>query len=283
MEYAEQYFSNDIIAGLFVVVLVCLMLPVFYLIFFTVKKKIDLLTMVFGVLGYLLFGYLIGGFVLGTMAPASAGAEAPMRYALVRSLCLAVVEGGGAFAALFLLRRRADELSTPISYPLGYTLIDVLLVRGILSGTGNLGMAYTVNSVGLEEFMKTVAPENAETMLVELQRLQALEPYKNYFSAADCACTFLLFTAMCRILWYAVKGEGRQRVLFTALALVFRFAAELPTAFFQAGGTENYIVCEVLRYVFTALCVGTAVLLHFRYDEKQRVRDDPVNRRFLRR
>ena len=279
MEFAEQYFSNDVIAGLFVVVLVCLMLPVFYLIFYTVKKKIDLVTTALGILGYLLFGYLLSGFLLGAVS--GMGGE-PMPTALLRSLCVAAAEGGGAFVALYFLRRRADELATPISYPLGYTLIDVFLLRGIVSGVGNLGTAYTVNSVGLEAFMANVAPENQAAMLEQLQRLQSLEPYKNYFSAVDCACIFLLFVAMCRILWYAVKQEGSRRVLLLVLGLAFRFAAELPTAFYQLGGTENYILCEAIRYAVTALCVVTAVLLHFRYDEKQRVRDDPVNRRMPR-
>ncbi len=276
----ELVFSNNLIGGLFCIVIACLMMPVFYLIFYTMKKKINLLTTALGIVGFLVFGYLISGFLLGSLAPTDRAAEAPARYALIRSVCVAVAEGGGALAAMLLLRRRFDDISTPISYALGYPLINMLVIGGANSFY-RMAEAYTVNSKGLDAVLESVEGDAVERLREQLTELSQSPAYEYYFSAVDYICIFVIFVAICRIMWYAVHESGKSRIVLAALGLVFRFGAELPVALYQCGATRNYIACEIVRYAVTALCVGLAVLLALRYDGREKVSAGPLNRRLL--
>jgi len=276
----ELVFSMELISSLVVVLAVCILLPVFYIIYYTFRKKISLLSIVFGIVGFLAFGYILSGFLLGTIAPADSAAEGPVRYALLRGLCVAVAEGGGAFVAMLLLRRRGNDLSAPISYGLGYPLISLFAVGGANSFI-RLGEAYTVNEKGLAEVLASVEGEAVEVLRQELFALAEMPAYKYYLSAADYVCVFLLCVAICRIMWYAAAEQGQKQYILLGAGLLFKFITELALALYQGGATTNFVLCEVLYYGFTLLCVGFAVLVAFRYDEKEKVSAGPLNRRLL--
>ena len=167
MPNSDFMFSQSLVNGMLTVVVVCILLPVFYLIFYTFKKKITLSAVLMGIVGFFVFGYLLSGLLLGNIAPQDSAAEDPMLYAVLRSVCVAVIEGGGVFAAMYFLRRRYDDISTPISYALGYPLIDMLLVGGANSFV-RMAEAYTVNTKGLDEVLASVEGEAVEILRQDL-------------------------------------------------------------------------------------------------------------------
>jgi len=277
---SDFMFSQSLVNGMLTVVVVCILLPVFYLIFYTFKKKINIPSAVLGIVGFFVFGYLISGLLLGNIAPQDSAADNPALYAVLRSVCVAVAEAGGAFVAMYLLRRRYDDISTPISYAFGYPLIDMLLVGGANSFV-RMAEAYTVNTKGLDEVLASVEGEAVEILRQDLFALAETEPYVYFLSAVDYICIFCIVVAICRIMWYAAHEEGKNKIILLAAGIVFRLAAEFPVALYQGGGTENYVACEVIRYVITLLCVGFAVLMHLKYDDKEKVSAGPLNRRLL--
>ncbi len=280
MANSDFMFSQSLVNGMLTVVVVCILLPVFYLIFYTFKKKIHIPSAVLGIVGFFVFGYLLSGLLLGNIAPQDSAADNPALYAVLRSVCVAVAEAGGAFVAMYFLRRRLDDISAPISYAFGYPLIDMLLVGGANSFV-RMAEAYTVNTKGLDEVLASVEGEAVEVLRQDLFALAETEPYVYFLSAVDYICIFCIVVAICRIMWYAAHEEGKNKIILLAAGIVFKFAAEFPVALYQGGGTENYVVCEVVRYVITLLCVGFAVLMHFKYDDKERVSAGPLNRRLL--
>lgn len=280
MANSDFMFSQSLVNGMLTVVVVCILLPVFYLIFYTFKKKIHIPSAVLGIVGFFVFGYLLSGLLLGSIAPQSSAAGNPVLYAVLRSVCVAAAEAGGAFIAMYLLRSRYDDISTPISYAFGYPLIDMLLVGGANSFV-RLGEAYTVNTKGLDEVLASVEGEAVEILRQELFALAEGEAYMYFLSAVDYICIFCIVVAICRIMWYAVHESGKNRIILAASAIVFKLAVEFPVALYQGGGTDNFVLCQVIRYVVTLLCVGFAVLMHLRYDGREKVSAGPLNRRLL--
>lgn len=280
MANSDFMFSQALVNGMLTVVVVCILLPVFYLIYFTFKKKIHLPSLALGIVGFFIFGYLLSGLLLGNIAPKDSAAANPAMYAVLRSVCVAVVEAGGAFAAMYFLRSRYDEISAPISYALGYPLIDMLLVGGANSFV-RMAEAYTVNTKGLDEVLSSVEGEAVEVLRQDLFALAQTEPHVYFLSAVDYICIFCIFVAICRIMWYAVHEAGKNRIILLAAGVLFKLFAEFPVALYQGGGTDKFIACQVVRYAVTLLCIGFAVLMHFKYDDKERVSAGPLNRRLL--
>ncbi len=280
MANSEFMFSQSLVNGMLTVVVVCILLPVFYLIYYTFKKKIHIPSALLGIVGFFVFGYLISGLLLGNIAPKDSAAESPVIYAVLRSVCVAVAEAGGFYVMMHFLRRRYDEISTPISYAFGYPLVDMLLVGGANSFV-RMAEAYTVNTKGLDEVLASVEGEAVEILRQELFTIAQTEPYVYFLSAVDYICVFCIVVAICRIMWYAAHADGKDRIILIAAGIVFKLAAEFPVALYQGGGTDNFITCQVIRYVVTLLCIGFAVLMHFKYDDKEQVSAGPLNRRLL--
>lgn len=276
----EFMFSQSLVNGMLTVVVVCILLPVFYLIFYTFKKKIVIPSALFGIIGFFVFGYLISGLLLGNIAPKDSAAANPALYAALRSVCVAVAEAGGFLAMMYFLRSRYDDISSPISYAFGYPLVDMLLVGGANSFV-RMAEAYTVNTKGLDEVLASVEGEAVEILRQELFALSQTQPHVYFLSAVDYICVFCIVVAICRIMWYAVHEAGKNRIILVAAGLIFKLAAEFPVALYQGGGTDNYVACQIIRYVVTLLCVGFAVLMHFKYDDKESVSAGPLNRRLL--
>ena len=280
MPNSEFMFSQSLVNGMLTVVVVCILLPVFYLIYYTFKKKIVIPSAVLGIVGFFVFGYLISGLLLGNIAPKDSAAANPALYAALRSVCVAVAEAGGFFVMMHFLRRRCDEISTPISYAFGYPLVDMLLVGGANSFV-RMAEAYTVNTKGLDEVLASVEGEAVAILRQELFDLAQTQPHVYFLSAVDYICVFCIVVAICRIMWYAVHEEGTTKIILAVIGVVFKLAAEFPVALYQGGGTDNYVACQVIRYAVTLLCVGFAILMHFKYDEKEQVSAGPLNRRLL--
>lgn len=273
---SEIVFSGALVGGYFALAAVCVLAPVLYLIYYTFKKKINLLAVLAGIAGSFVFGYLMLGFALGSFAPQAQAETDAVKYALTSALCTGAVEGVGFFIAMFALRKKWDETDTPISYALGYSLFTMLVVRGA-NAFIRLGEVYTTNSKGLDAVLSSVSGEAVEVLRRELTDISLIEPIKIYISAIDCVVLFAVMAALCRIMWYSVCSDGRKRFDLALVGIILRAAMEFPTCL-----TDISIPAyAVIHYIPAALCIGFAAFLSYKLDEKEQVSAGALNKKLL--
>jgi uncharacterized membrane protein YhfC len=273
---SEIVFSGAVVGGYFAISGACVLAPVFYLIYYTFKNKINLLAVLAGVVGSFVFGYFILGFALGSFAPQATAASDEIKYALTSAICTGAVESVGFFVAMFALRKKWDETDTPISYALGYSLFTMLFVRGA-NAFIRLGEVYTTNSKGLEAVLSSVSGEAVEVLRRELTELSLIEPVKLYISAIDCIVLFAAMAALCRIMWYSVCSDGRKRVDLALVGIVLRAAMEFPTCL----NNPSIAAYAVMHYVPAALCIAFAAFLSYKLDEKENISAGALNKKLL--
>lgn len=272
----EIVFSGVAVGGFFAIALVSVLAPVLYLIYYTFKKKINLLAMLAGVAGSFVFGYFMLGLALGSFAPQASAETDAMKYALSSAVCTGAVESVGFFIAMFALRKKWNETDTPISYALGYSLFTMLVARGA-NAFIRLGEVYTTNYKGLDAVLSSVGGEAVEVLRKELTDLSLIEPVKLYISAIDCVVLFAVMVALCRIMWYSVCSDGRKRFDLALVGIILRAATEFPTYL-----TELSVpVYAVMHYIPAALCIAFAAFLAYKTDEKEQVSAGALNRKLL--
>ena len=273
-------FSNAFVTVSFLFLFCCLMCPVLYYIYFVYKKRFNHLAMLGGIAAFLMFGYLLTSLLLGSVIPTSLRDQmGEVPYALVRTLLIGICEAGGMYITLRLLSSRYPGNTTPISFGLGYTLINMLLVGGV-NGFMRLSQAMAVNDNGLDAVLDTVDASQREALRATLTELSELPIGRYAMEVAEFVCFFLISVAIARIVWYAIDGgklPASNR--FLGLGILLRFAAEL--AYYMVGRVENYVMAEVIYYIVTLVIVAVAVLLSIQRDDKEKVRAGPLNRRLL--
>lgn len=275
-----MHFSNAFVTISFVFMFACLMFPVLYYIYFMYKKRFNHITMLAGIAGFLVFGYMLTSVLLTSVIPESLREQiGEVPYAIIRTLVIGICEAGGMYIVLRLLSSRDASIVTPISFGLGYTLVNMLLVGGI-NAFLRLSQAMAVNEDGLEKVLETVDVTQQDSLRATLTELSQLPVGRYVMEVAEFACFFLISVAIARIIWYSIDGgklPASNR--FLVLGIFLRFAAEL--AYYLAGRVENYVLAESIYYVITAIIVALAVLLSLQRDDKEKIKAGPLNRRLL--
>jgi uncharacterized membrane protein YhfC len=269
-------FSDALMASLYVIFIVCIFVPVFYYIWFAIKKKINHVAILCGLAVFFVFEYYLSGGIL-KLIEGSEGMGA-WGAAALRTLTVAAAETAGIWLGLKLMSRTHSSVRVPTGFALGFRLFD-LLYLGAFNSLLRLANAVLTRARGKEYILQSVDEEYVPQMEQLLRSLADTKPYVFIMSAVDYACMFILSAAVVRIIWYSIEGGRRPPdVRLAGAAFLFRAAAELPMALYQSGG-GGYALCAAAYYLMTALTAAFAVVLSRSRDEREKPRAERLRPR----
>ena len=272
-------FPGGLIAIAFIQFFVCIMLPVFYLIYYVFKKDFSLLVMLFGIVAFIVFDIIVTGLLLRLLA-VNASRLTTEAYAILYAVIIGVVKAVGIWIVMMILKPNRS-LTVPVSFALGYSLIDMFLRKSAQSFTV-FTQGMTVNRNGFEEVVASVDLAKQDAMresLIELSQTPASIFIWGLFQAA---CAFIATVCLTRLLWYSVDGGkiNREPALFP-LGILIAVVLELPLSFYNNGLLDGVAKGEIVYYVLTVLLLVGTILIARRHDEKETVSDShlPLHKR----
>ena len=282
MEAATNMFSGGYVAAAFILFFICLMLPVFYLIYYVFKKNFNPLIMLIGIVAFLIFGYFATGLLIKFFAPSSSiGVISAANYAVRRSLCSGVIKALGIWVVLLILSKRYITVIVPASFALGYSVIDMIFLKGS-PGFAAFTQATAINNNGLEQVVSTVDLAKQDAFRESIAQLAATPASFYIWATADAICAFAATVCIARLLWYSIEGgtSEKSRILIP-ICVVIAVVLELPGALYDGGAFSGYAPAGIAYYVLTVLLVVGTVLVARRHDEKEVVSDShlPLHRR----
>lgn len=275
-------FPGGLIAIAFIQFFVCIMLPVFYLIYYVFKKDFNPLIMLIGLVAFVIFGLIATKLLTKFFAPASAiGAITTANYAVRYSLCTGVIKALGIWVALLILSKRYVTTIVPASFALGYSLIDMFFYKSAYSFfTFTNGM--TINRNGFEETVAAVDLAKQDAFRESMAELAATPASFYIWRTADAVCAFAATVCIARLLWYSIEGgKSEKSWTFIPVCVVIAVVLELPGALYDGGAFSGYAPAGIAYYVLTVLLVVGTILIARRHDEKAVVSDShlPLHRR----
>ena len=273
-------FSGGWIAAAFILFFICLMLPVFYLIYYVFKKNFNPLIMVIGIVAFIILDRFVASLLLGQLAPSSAvGVLSPQNYAIRRALCIGVIKALGIWIALFFLSKRYVTVIVPASFALGYSVLDMIYLRGS-PGFSAFTQATAINNNGLEEVVSTVDLTQQDAFRESIAQLAATPASFYIWRTGAAICAFAATVCIARLLWYSIEGGKTARSpLLIPICVVAAVVLELPAALYFGGAFSGYAPAGISFYVLTALLVLGTILVSRRHDEKETVSDTPLRPR----
>ena len=273
-------FSGGFVAASFILLFLCIMLPLFYIVFYVFKKNFNLVLMLIGLAAFFLFGYLLTGLLTGTFAPSRLiGTVPPAAYAIRRSLVVGLVRALSIWLVLLLLAKRYGSVIVPASFAAGYSLIDMLFVRGA-TGYIAFSQALAVNQNGIDYVVSTADLTSQEALRESLLEL-AQKPASLYvWGTLDSVCAFVGTICLARLLWYSIEGGVREEnKLLVPVCLAAAVLLEIPGALYDGGAFSGYAPAGIIYYVVTALLVAGTIIAAKNHDEKVGVAASRLRRR----
>ncbi|MBO6011874.1 MAG: YhfC family intramembrane metalloprotease, partial [Oscillospiraceae bacterium] len=253
MEAATHMFSGGFAAATFILFFVCLMLPVFYLIYYVFKKDFNPLIMLIGIVAFVLFDRLVTEQVLiRFFAPSSAiGTISPQNYAIRLALSVGVIKALGIWVVLLILSKRYITVIVPASFALGYSVIDMIFLKGS-PGFAAFTQATAINNNGLEAVVSTVDLAKQDAFRESIAQLAATPASLYIWATADAICAFAATVCIARLLWYSIEGgtSEKSRILIP-ICVVIAVVLELPGALYDGGAFSGYALAGIAYYVLT--------------------------------
>lgn len=272
-------FPGGLIAIAFIQFFFCIMLPVFYLIYYVFKKDFNLVIMLFGIVAFIVFDLIATELLLRVLA-ANASRLSTEAYAILYAVVIGAVKAVGIWIVMMILKKNAS-LTVPVSFALGYSLIDMFLRKSAQSFTV-FSQGMTVNRNGFEEVVASVDLAKQDAMRESLTELAQTPASIFIWGLFQAVCAFAATVCITRLLWYSVDGGKTDKVpaLFP-LCILIAIVLELPLAFYNNGLLDAVAKGEIVYYVLTVLLVVGTVLIARRHDEKAGVADSrlPLHKR----
>ena len=280
MEAAAKMFSGGWIAAAFILFFICLMLPVFYVIYYVFKKNFNPLIMLIGIVAFFVLDRIATNLLIRVFAPSSAiGLISAQSFAIRRALCVGVVKALGFWAVLLLLSKWYVTVIVPASFALGYLALDMIFLKG-MEGFRAFTQATAVNNNGLEEVVSTVDLAQQGAFREEIAGMVKTPASYYILGTVLAVCFFAATVCIARLIWYSIEGGKREKsIILIPICVVAAVVLELPSALYDGGAFSSYVPAYIAYYVMTILLVLGTIFVSRRHDEKERVSDTPLRPR----
>ena len=258
--------SFDAIAAMGVAMAVCLAFPFGFIVYN--RKKMMLMPIIAGIIGYLLLGFFISGVCIDSLARLIA---APFLGSLLSAAGYSAVVVFGSRVIQKYLQGKYSGGGVALSYGLGFSFINLVIMHGA-ELFSSISLATAINNNGFELVSTTVDdPDSLFELVSEIANKSTLV---HYLGAAELACYFILTVAVSVLIWYSIANN--DRVCF-GLALVGEFVVMMLLNYCAQGGVD-ILVTEI---VYAVISLGLAVYAYFiynRYGDGEKYMADPVRR-----
>ncbi len=238
-----------LICGVFAI-----LIPVAAVIIFKLKyPKTPMSALFAGIIVFIVFALILEQAVHGIMLPIVGGST--VGYIIYGALAAGIFEEIGRFIAFKTVLKSQTDPKTAVMYGLGHGGCEAVLLLG-LSMLSGLMIAFSVNSMGLDGFVKLAAagqPELESAVRTQVEAYAAMTP------AAILPPLFERVLAMILHIWMSVlvfeAARNRGKVWLLPVCIVSHALLDVPAAMYQRG-----VIGLPTTYVLMSVVTPVAVL-----------------------
>lgn len=258
----EIIVSSNTITAMGVAMGICYGVPAVFVI--ANRHKMLLLPVVIGIVSWIVFAYFAAGMLVGTLFPGDSVTQKALG-AVLQSFIMII----GHFLLLKYVSKVKDLPGAALSYGLGYSFVELVLIRG-MELFSEISLSTAINNNGFEKVAETVEDPDA---LYDLIRTIAEKPvYEHLLGAAEILFLYLLTMAVSVFVWYSVRNSNYALAAVAFLLQTVCLASVLLTSVIPVAAAE----C-----VYGAAAAASAVFAFRLYranEGKPNVSADPVDR-----
>lgn len=259
---AELSVSAGSITAMGVALGVCFGLPAVFII--ANRHKMMLMPLVCGLASWCAFTYFGSGMLAG-----SALSDATVGGALLMAAVQSVIIVLGHFLVLKFISNSVEKPGVSLSYGLGYTLIELVLLHG-MQLFSKISLATAVNNNGFDKVAMTV--DDADALRELIVSVAEAPVYEQLLGGAEILFLFLTTVSVCVFMWYGIT-RGRYVLVLSALAcqlLCMTAVIVLPA--------YSVIAAEAVYGAVSAASAVLAFRVYRRYEGAPQYSAEPVNR-----
>ncbi len=253
-------FTTETIAAMAVGGLLALIIPIGAAVIFKLKNRETWLPSVFiGAGTFFVFAMILEQLLHAVMLPIVQGSK--VLYCVYGAFAAGVFEETGRFIAYKTLMRKHYSTKNAVYTGIGHGGCEAILLLG-MTMLSNISVAASVNTLGIDEFVKISSagnPELAETVRSQVEAISAIDFAVMGQSIYERVLAMVFHVCMSVIVYKAASQRGK--VWLYPCAVVLHALLDVPAVLYQTGVLTGIPAVHGIMTAFTAVVVvGTAVL-----------------------
>lgn len=235
------------------------------------RKNMMLYPLAAGIGSYLLFALIIAGAAIGSLLQSNG-----YLFALESGLTSIVIITGH-YIALKFVRRTKDSSAVPLSYGLGYSLINVVLVAGG-DMFASLSLVVAVDNNGFEQVATTV--EDPQGLYELVTTIVETPPAVHLLGGLELVCFFVLCVAISVLMWIYLCRDNKERHLFL-IALAAQLIPSFLIGAYGANVISGTVGIIIVEATYTVVAAAAAIYAYYQYRKTfgdKKYMADPVQR-----
>lgn len=241
---------------------VCFGLPFVFII--ANRHKMMLMPLVCGLAAWCAFSYFGAGMLIGSIFAADTVSGAVLT-AVTQSVIIVL----GHFLILKFISNSKNVPGAMLSYGLGYTLIELVLIHG-MQLFSKISLATAVNNNGFEKVATTV--EDSDGLYELVESIATTPLYEHLLGAAEILFVFLTTLSVCVFMWYGII-KAKPVLMLAALASQFLCMCAVIVL-----PLYSIIAAEAVYGVVSVASAVLAFCLYRKIEGGPQYSADPVNR-----
>lgn len=253
-EMISESISNTTILCLSISAILCFITPFLLLLFYRVKLKAKFAPFFIGagvfILSVMVLESIFHSFFLGISPMSDFLNNNVLAYTLYGCLSAGIFEETGRFLAFRFLSKKYPQKQNALMYGAGHGGIEAIFVGG-LGAVSTLILALTLNSIGLEAYLKMM-PSDMHTQVSLAMNTLIDSPSTLYLASGVERLIAILFHTCMSVFVYFSVVKPNLKYLYPATILIHALF-NVPAALYQKGIIQNILLLEVIILLFAGV------------------------------
>lgn len=247
------------IAALIISVGLIVAIPTVSILFIRKRCEMTFRSMMYGMLCYILTSYLVQQLVytlvhmLIVNVFAMEGAVATAILAVIYNVTTVIIEVGGIYLCMILLKRYLPGIKNAVGVAIGYASLEIVMVMG-MSVFVFAALILSLNTEGLDAIVASY-PEGTdlESVRATFQSLIDTKWYEYLIYGIQSLCMAISRYCMIGILYGVSIGKMNKNGVL--IATLFAMGFRIPDLLYQAGILNSSLAVEGVYVLMTVIIV----------------------------
>lgn len=242
--------------------------PIGFIIYMGIKKRMNWKALIFGALLFVVFVMILErimhSLVLGADPTKSAIYLNPLLYMLYGAFAAGIFEETARWLCFkFLIRVRDNETrDTGISYGLGHGGMEAILIGG-LAMIGNIVTSVMLNSGALKSVTAAMNSQQLDAFNAGMAALTQTAPYLFLLSGVERVAALVIQISLSL---FVLKAVADRKWQYFMLAILLHAAVDFVAIMFQRGFITNMLLLEGIVLVMAVIIAIAAFKLYKKPD-----------------
>jgi uncharacterized membrane protein YhfC len=234
-------------------------LPIVLAVIFCKKYNANIIPMIMGIAGFILFALILERYVHTIVFGNFALREKPLIYIVYGIFMAGIFEETARFLSFNITKKKYNGIGTGLAYGVGHGGIEAILLIG-LPMINTIIFSIMINTGNMKGIAAQLQGDASEQINAQMTAIVTTSPYLFLAGGIERIFSIGVQLSLSIIIFYSVYGKNK--LWLYPFAIILHAIIDIPAATMQVGVIKNTILVELLVLIGAIISIIIAKYTH---------------------